>query len=102
MMVAPILHPGLARPPAPRLDGRGRWPILDPIPRCWTMRTTPIPLLRQLPCGFTIERCGNCGELAFADEICLTEHQASACPGRAPLDRARPRAQVRGNANRNG
>jgi hypothetical protein len=50
------------------------------------MRTTAIPLLRQLPCGFTIERCGIYGDLAFADEICWGEHEAVACPSRAHFD----------------
>jgi hypothetical protein len=53
------------------------------------MRTTAIPLLRQLPSGFMIERCGICGELAFADEICRGKHEAVACPSRAVFDARR-------------
>ena len=50
------------------------------------MRTTPLPLLSQLPRGFTIERCRICLELAFADEICRSEQEAVACPPRAEVD----------------
>jgi hypothetical protein len=43
------------------------------------VRTTIIPPLGQLPCGFTIQRCVICGEMAFSDEICFGENEASAC-----------------------
>ena len=52
------------------------------------MRSTPVPVLTQLPCGFSIMRCQRCGELTFADEICLSEHEATACPSRAEIERA--------------
>jgi len=50
------------------------------------MRTTPIPTLTQLPCGFAIVRCRLCGELAFSDEICLSKHEAKSCRARAESD----------------
>jgi hypothetical protein len=62
---------------------------LGPPRKGQPMRTTTIPLLRQLPCGFTIERCGICGELAFADEICCGGHEAIVCPSRAEFDMRR-------------
>jgi hypothetical protein len=43
-------------------------------------------LLRQLPCGFTIQRCCFCIELAFADEVCAGEDEALGCPSRAEFD----------------
>jgi hypothetical protein len=50
------------------------------------MRTTPIPILTQLPRGFAIVRCRLCGELAFSDEICLSKHEAKSCPAGAESD----------------
>jgi hypothetical protein len=52
------------------------------------VRITKIPSLRQLPCGFTIARCGFCGELAFSDEICRDGDEAIACPSRPECDDA--------------
>jgi hypothetical protein len=50
------------------------------------VRTSTIPLLRQLPCGFTIQRCEICGGSPFADEICSGGREAFACPSRAEFE----------------
>jgi hypothetical protein len=53
------------------------------------VRTTTIPPLRRLPSGYTIQRCGICDELAFADEICRGGEEAFACPSRMEFDARR-------------
>jgi hypothetical protein len=52
------------------------------------MRKTVIPLLRHLPSGSVIQRCGLCNELVFAGEICRTNEESADCPSRGELEEA--------------
>lgn len=51
------------------------------------MRKTPIPLLRDLPCGAVLLRCQACGDLVLLDETCRPGSVAAErCPPRALID----------------
>jgi hypothetical protein len=58
------------------------------------MRKTVIPLLRHLPNGVVIQRCGRCGELAFVGEMCKTDKESEECPSRGELEEAAARVMA--------
>lgn len=50
------------------------------------MRSTRLPLLRDLPSGVVIERCQFCNELVAMGELCQSTKESEGCPSRADVD----------------
>jgi hypothetical protein len=43
------------------------------------MRSTPVPVLRELAPGLPVIRCPHCARLTLAHELCATPAEASEC-----------------------
>lgn len=54
------------------------------------MRTTAIPLLRELSPCVGVERCRQCQELVLAREACSRPDEHKSCPSRAVVDSRPP------------